>query len=95
MKKGFAGACRRAKIANFRWHDLRHTFASWFVQQDGDLYRLSRILGHATLQMTARYGHLRTSDLHAEIEKVAQNRTQDRLIMKPRRSKPDHEVEAQ
>ncbi|MER2263596.1 tyrosine-type recombinase/integrase [Methylobacterium oxalidis] len=90
MKKGFANACRRAKIANFRWHDLRHTFASWFVQQDGDLYRLSRILGHATLQMTARYGHLRTSDLHAEIEKVARKRTQDRLIMSPQKPTPDH-----
>ena len=94
MKKGFANACRRAKIANFRWHDLRHTFASWFVQQDGDLDRLSRILGHATLQMTARYGHLRTSDLHAEIEKVARNRTQDRLTEAPKRRRPDHPVEA-
>ena len=94
MKKGFANACRRAKIANFRWHDLRHTFASWFVQQDGDLYRLSRILGHATLQMTARYGHLRTSDLHAEIEKVARNRTQDRLT-EASKSKPlSHPSEA-
>ena len=83
MKKGFANACRRAKIADLRWHDLRHTFASWFVQQDGDMYRLSRILGHASLQMTARYGHLRTSDLHAEIEKVARKRAQDRLIAVP------------
>lgn len=80
MKKGFANACRRAKIVNFRWHDLRHTFASWFVQRDGDLYRLSRILGHSTLQMTTRYGHLRTADLHSELEKVAQFRSQEHLI---------------
>ena len=37
MKKGFNAACRRAKITGIRWHDLRHTFASWFVQSGGDL----------------------------------------------------------
>ena len=80
MKKGFNAACRRAKITGIRWHDLRHTFASWFVQSGGDLYHLSRLLGHSTVQMTTRYSHLRTGDLHAELRRVAQNRTQDHLI---------------
>jgi integrase/recombinase XerD len=79
VKKGFAAACRRAKIKGVRWHDLRHTFASWFVQAGGDLYHLSRILGHATVQMTTRYGHLRTHDLHVALGRAAQNRTQDHL----------------
>lgn len=83
MKKGFAATCRRAKVANLRWHDLRHTFASWFVQRGGDLYKLSRILGHTSLAMTSRYGHLRVEDLHDEIEKVAQYRPQERLIDQP------------
>ena len=77
-KKAFSGACRRAGIDDIRFHDLRHTFASWFVQDGGDLYRLSRILGHATLQMSARYGHLRTDDLHEELERVAQRRSRKR-----------------
>ena len=47
----------RAGISDFRWHDLRHTFASWHVQGGTDLYRLSRMLGHSTLQMSARYAH--------------------------------------
>ncbi len=80
MKNGFVAACKRAGVTDFRWHDLRHTFASWFVQDGGDLYHLSRILGHATVQMTARYGHLRTGDLHAELQRVAQNRTQEHRI---------------
>jgi integrase/recombinase XerD len=80
MKNGFVAACKRAGLTDFRWHDLRHTFASWFVQDGGDLYHLSRILGHATVQMTARYGHLRTDDLHAELRRVAQNRTQEHQI---------------
>ena len=81
MKNGFVAACKRAGLTDFRWHDLRHTFASWFVQDGGDLYHLSRILGHATVQMTTRYGHLRTDDLHAELRRVAQNRTQEHQII--------------
>ncbi|GGK40938.1 hypothetical protein GCM10011322_30050 [Salinarimonas ramus] len=73
-KKGFRAACERAAIMDFRFHDLRHTFASWWVQSGGDLYKLSRVLGHRTLQMSARYGHLRTDDLHEEMEKVAKRR---------------------
>lgn len=73
-KKGFRAACDRAAIVDFRFHDLRHTFASWWVQSGGDLYKLSRVLGHRTLQMSARYGHLRTDDLHEEMRKVAKRR---------------------
>ena len=80
MKNGFVAACKRAGVTDFRWHDLRHTFASWFVQDGGDLYHLSRILGHATIDMTARYGHLRTGDLHSELRRVTQNRTQEQKI---------------
>jgi len=64
IKTAFRAACRRAGIQNFRWHDLRHTFASWAAQDGMDLYRLSRILGHKTLAMTTRYAHLQTADLH-------------------------------
>ncbi|WP_349369048.1 tyrosine-type recombinase/integrase [Salinarimonas sp.] len=73
-KKGFRAACDRAAIVDFRFHDLRHTFASWWVQSGGDLYKLSRVLGHRTLQMSARYGHLRTDDLHEEMRKVETRR---------------------
>ena len=51
MKPGFYAACRQATITGIRWHDPRHSFASWLVQSDADLYYLSRILGHSTVRM--------------------------------------------
>jgi len=41
-----------------RFHDLRHTFASLWVMKGGDLFKLQRILGHQSVQMTMRYAHL-------------------------------------
>ncbi|WP_370870088.1 tyrosine-type recombinase/integrase [Phenylobacterium sp.] len=82
-KKAFASALKASEIKDFRWHDLRHTFASWWVQGGGDLYRLSRVLGHSTLQMSARYGHLRTDDLHDELRILAQKRSQERQTEAP------------
>lgn len=40
------------------FHDLRHTFASYWVRQAGDLFRLQKILGHKSVTMTMRYAHL-------------------------------------
>ena len=69
--QSFRKACSRAGITDFRWHDLRHTFASWHVQNGTDLYRLSRMLGHSTLQMSARYAHLATEHLHQAVRNMA------------------------
>lgn len=64
VSQRFAAAAANAGIADVRFHDLRHTFASWKVQQGHDLYAIQRTLGHKGPQMTQRYAHLRTEDLH-------------------------------
>ena len=48
----------------FRCHDLRHAFASRFLQATGDIPALQAILGHRSIQMTMRYAHMVTSHLH-------------------------------
>ena len=55
LKHGFIAAVKRAGIEDFRFHDLRHTFASHFVMRGGSLKALQELLGHTTLTMTMKY----------------------------------------
>ena len=57
VTKAFSTALKEAKIQDFRFHDLRHTFASHFLMQGGDLISLKEILGHSNLKMVQRYAH--------------------------------------
>jgi integrase len=54
----FQRACRKAKIEDFRLHDLRHTAASWMRMQGADIHTVAQLLGHKDLRMAARYQHL-------------------------------------
>ena len=45
------------------YHTLRHTFASWLVESGESLYTVSRLLGHSSLEMAARYSHIGESTL--------------------------------
>jgi integrase len=56
---------RRRPRADLRWHDLRHTFASWAVQRRVSLYELKELLRHSTLTMVKRYAHLAPEHLRA------------------------------
>jgi integrase len=63
LDKSFATILDLAGIEDFRFHDLRHTFASWYMMNGGDLYELAKILGHSNIKMTERYAKLAKSHL--------------------------------
>jgi len=58
IKTCFERAVRIAKIDDFSFHELRHTFASYMMMNGAELLTVSRILGHKTINMTLRYAHL-------------------------------------
>ncbi|MGD0829139.1 MAG: site-specific integrase [Desulfobaccales bacterium] len=67
VKRSFASACRRAGVEAFRFHDLRHTFASHLVMKGIGLKAVQELLGHADLTMTMRYTHLSQGHLQAAV----------------------------
>ena len=54
---------KKLHLPRFGWHRLRHTFATDYLRQGGDIVRLAMVLGHSQITTTQRYLHLLTSDL--------------------------------
>ena len=62
-KRSYKAILRKAGIADFTWHDLRHAFASSLVMRKVPILEVQQLLGHADLRMTLRYAHLAPSAL--------------------------------
>jgi integrase len=71
MDKAWSAVCTAAQLADFRFHDCRHHFASRLVQAGVDLNVVRELLGHANLEMTLRYSHLRPENLATAVAKLA------------------------
>jgi integrase len=70
-QKAWKSACSEAGIQDFRWHDLRHTWASWHVQLGTPLYALKELGGWETLEIVKRYAHLAPEHLKGYAERVS------------------------
>ncbi|MHA6847155.1 tyrosine-type recombinase/integrase [Ralstonia syzygii] len=70
FQKGFAAACSRAGIVDFRIHDMRHTCASWLVMAGTPLQTVRDLLGHSSVTVTERYAHLAPEQLHGAVQRI-------------------------
>jgi len=72
IREAFEGAVERAGIVDFRFHDLRHTFASYLAMNGASLLEIAEVLGHKTLTMVKRYAHLCEAHTRGVVERMNQ-----------------------
>jgi integrase len=70
LDDGWRGAVQRAGLTDFRFHDLRHTAASYLAMSGCSLAEIAALLGHRSLEVTRRYAHLSTDHLHGLASKL-------------------------
>lgn len=76
--KAWRRAVKAAGLEDFRWHDLRHTWASWHVQAGTPLHVLQEMGGWSTMEMVQRYAHLSAGHLADHAERIARPMAQSR-----------------
>jgi integrase len=70
IRTPFETALKKAKIEDFKWHDLRHSAASYLAMNGASLAEIAAVLGHKTLSMVKRYSHLSDNHTAGVVEKM-------------------------
>lgn len=70
IKRGWENCVKRAGLENFRFHDLRHSAASYLAMNGATLLEIAEILGHKTLDMVKRYSHLTETHTSSVVERM-------------------------
>ncbi len=83
VRRVFMPAIEAAAIENFRWHDLRHTFASRLIMAGVDLRTVQELMGHKTITMTLRYSHLSPAHQLEAVQRLNRNPTATTTATKP------------
>jgi len=70
VQRSFKTALKKSGISNFRFHDLRHTSASYMVMRGASMKAVQEHLGHTTLTMTQKYSHLSPDFQRSEVARL-------------------------
>ena len=71
VSKRFKIHARRVGLReDLHFHSLRHTFATWLVQEGVSIYEVQKLLGHSSISVTQIYSHLAASELHGAVNKI-------------------------
>ncbi len=73
IKRSFRRAVERSGLADFRFHDLRHTAATRMADAGADAFTLMKILGHSDIRMTSRYTHATDTALRRAVANLDAN----------------------
>jgi integrase len=74
VSKGFKNLVRLAGLdERLHFHSIRHTFASWLVQDGVSLYEVQKLLGHSSVVVTQVYSHLQPETLHGTVDRIKLN----------------------
>lgn len=71
FRRRWDAAVRDAKLHDFRFHDLRHTFASWARMAGADLSDICEALGHSDVSVTMRYAHIEPTEHRSAFDRVS------------------------
>ncbi|MBA4312667.1 MAG: hypothetical protein C0417_08555 [Chlorobiaceae bacterium] len=72
ISKAFKGYVLKTGLnEKLHFHSLRHTFASWLVQDGVSLYEVQKLLGHSNISVTQVYSHLQPETLHSTVNKIS------------------------
>jgi integrase len=73
---------KQSGVVGFRFHDLRHDFATKLLRQERDIRLVQKALNHASIKTTARYAHVLDEDVAAALERAAKSRTKSQTRLK-------------
>ena len=74
LRNGYEAARAKAGLKDVRFHDLRHTYASWLIQGGALPTAVRDLLGHSSLAVTSRYSHLGRKDLWQAVQGLSLSR---------------------
>ena len=74
IRKAWETALKRAKVTDFKFHDLRHTAASYLAMAGATAPEIAEILGHKSLQMVKRYSHFNKAHIAKLMVRMSSSR---------------------